>query len=120
MQQLDFFFFLLKFSLFLIAGTKQPTDETSGLVSVGGDGAFCFESVEDETTPLTGNTAVKERNEYALTSPAVTECTHHKIIHSRSKFTALYMNRETSTTIRLSARHVFYLLTLNITVLFLL
>ena len=119
MQQLDFFFFLLKFSLFLIAGTKQPTDETSELVSVGGDGAFCFESVEDETTPLTGNTAVKERNEYTLTSPAVTECTHHKVLPA-DKFTALYMNRETSTRIRLSARNVFYLLTLNITVLFLL
>ena len=30
----------LKFSLFLTEGTKQPTGETSGLVSVGNDGAF--------------------------------------------------------------------------------
>ena len=30
----------LKFSLFLTAATKQPTSETSGLVSVGSDGAF--------------------------------------------------------------------------------
>ena len=30
----------LKFSLFLTAATKEPTGETSGLVSVGSDGAF--------------------------------------------------------------------------------
>ena len=64
-----------KFSLFLTAGTKQPTSETYGLVSVGSDGAFRSESVEDKKSLLTGNTADIERNEYALTSPAVNALT---------------------------------------------
>ena len=109
----------LKFSLFLTSGTKQPTGETSGLVSIGSDGAFWSESVKDEKSLLTGNTADIERNEYALTSPVVTECTHHKVL-TADKITTLNMNHETSTRIHLAGRHAFYLLTLNFTVLFLL
>ena len=109
----------LKFSLFLSSGTKQPTGETSGLVSIRSDGAFWSESVKDEKSLLTGNTADIERNEYALTSPVVTECTHHKVL-TADKITTLNMNHETSTRIHLAGRHAFYLLTLNITVLFLL
>ena len=70
-QQLDFFFFLVFSFLYF----KQPTGETSGLVSVGSDGALWSESVEDEKSLLTGNTADIEGNEYAWTSPVVDSLT---------------------------------------------
>ena len=65
----------IKFSLFLTEGTKQPTGEASGLVPIGSDGAFWSESVEDEKSLLTGNTADIERNEYVVTSPVVNALT---------------------------------------------
>ena len=44
-------------------------------MSVGSDGALRSESVEDEKSLLTGNTADIEGNEYALTSPVVDSLT---------------------------------------------
>ena len=107
----------LRFSLFLTAATKQLTGETSGLVSVGSDGAFWSESVEDEKSLLTGNTDDIERNEYALTSPVVNALTIKKSQQIKSLYCTLIVKPKL---VYLSGRHAFYLLTLNITILFLL